>query len=357
MDEDIPEDPHCKVCGGPIRWNNKFQVCCRTDACNRERHRLWHEAKTEALPERPFAKCKRPGCPEKREIYGYCKMHGARFKRLGDPGPLGPLKKPIIFHAGDVVGEWTVLQDYEKGKELRNDRRVMCRCTCGTERPVFVAGLANGASHSCGHGAPGGRRKLRRSTDSPYLHAGSVFGRLTLLADALRSSDSVRCRCECGAEVERIASCIKAGNTSSCGCARNRHGLSTHPLYGTWRGMVDRTTKPHSTSYASYGGRGIGLCDRWQGIPDGFLNFVADVGERPHGMTLDRIDNDLGYSPGNVRWADSKTQGLNKRTVHALTRERDVLLAQLASVTEALSAVKPQRAPRRPAPRMEATLF
>ena len=309
------------------------------------------EAKEQALPLRPFGKCKREGCPEKRESYGYCKLHAARFRRTGDPGPLGPVWKKVIVSAGEVFGEWTALEDWESG--TKRARRILCRCSCGTERPVSVCNLTNGESLSCGH-TRGASRKPKRTAANPYLPAGSVFGRLTLLADAERCTDFVLCLCECGTEVERTASAIKAGNTISCGCSRNVHGLSTHPLYRTWRGMVDRTTNPTSSSYDSYGGRGIGLCERWQGRPDGFLNFVADVGERPPGMTLDRVNNERGYAPDNVRWADPGTQGLNRRSIDALTRERDALQAELAAIK---AAAKAAPRPRRAAPVSAETLF
>lgn len=343
MNEDISEDPRCKVCGGPVMWRNRLQICTRTDACRRKRDHLRREAKAQALPVRPVAKCKREGCPGKREMLGYCQMHGQRFRRTGDPGPVGRIWEPVVIHAGDVFAEWTALEDWDA--KAKKNRRVLCRCSCGIERTVFVGGLTNGLSKSCGHGAPGGARRARRNRTDPYLRAGQVFGRLALLADAPRSTDYVPCRCECGAEVQRVASCVKHGTTTSCGCARNRHGLSTHPLYATWRMMVDRTSNPTSSSYESYGGRGISLCERWQGLPQGFLNFVADVGERPPGMTLDRENNDRGYGPDNVRWADSRTQGLNRRSIDALTRERDALKAELlAAKATTPSAPRPRLA-------------
>ena len=85
------------------------------------------------------------------------------------------------------------------------------------------------------------------------------------------------------------------------------HGLSGTRAYSTWRTMVYRCTSPKSPNYAYYGGRGIRVCDRWQT----FENFYADMGERPEGLSIDRIDNDGNYEPGNCRWATRNRQQRN----------------------------------------------
>lgn len=88
-----------------------------------------------------------------------------------------------------------------------------------------------------------------------------------------------------------------------------KHGMCTHPLYTTWLHMRSRCHSPENSSYARYGARGIQVCDGWR---YSFSAFVADVGERPPGHTLDRIDNDGDYAPGNVRWAVQATQVKNQ---------------------------------------------
>lgn len=163
---------------------------------------------------------------------------------------------------------------------------------------------------------------------------GQKFGRLTVVEKVgSKKGEGVlwRCKCDCGGEVEVTGKKLRNGNTKSCGCiakellvARNKasgtHGMTATPTWISWDSMKQRCLNVKHKSYAIYGGRGIKICDRWL---ESFEDFLADMGERPEGMTLDRIDVDGDYTPGNCRWATSETQS-NNRTNNRLVEYRGV---------------------------------
>lgn len=118
--------------------------------------------------------------------------------------------------------------------------------------------------------------------------------------------------CHCGATFSARMSNILYGTTRSCGCARKRHGhavkRNSHE-YHSWQSMKQRCTNPNTDGYHRYGGRGIKVCSEWM---DSFEAFLSDMGARPDGTSLERINSDDGYHPGNCKWASSEEQSRNR---------------------------------------------
>jgi hypothetical protein len=157
------------------------------------------------------------------------------------------------------------------------------------------------------------------------IKLGDKYSRLTIVKEIepyiLSSGKTKRkfqCLCECGNIKDIILESLRSKKTISCGCLQKEmavklstsHGLRNHFLYGTWSSMKARCYNPKSKFYSYYGGRGIKVCDRWL---NSIENFIQDMGNRPKGTSLDRINNDGNYEPNNCRWATSKEQSNNRR--------------------------------------------
>lgn len=146
--------------------------------------------------------------------------------------------------------------------------------------------------------------------------SGQVFGKLTVVARAggggKGKAASWTCRCECGQTTVASRSNLRNGRTASCGCAEGgrTHGRTASREYSSWRGMKNRCLNPNTTGYENWGGRGITVDPRWAAS---FEAFFKDMGERPAGHSLDRINPDGNYEPGNCRWATRHTQRVNRR--------------------------------------------
>lgn len=155
---------------------------------------------------------------------------------------------------------------------------------------------------------------------------GSRFGRLVVLErdGSLRGEAAWLCQCDCGRQKTTRGFSLRNGDTTSCGCVQRErtsaankvHGRrqyvpGTPKTYASWVAMRRRCTEPGNNRYHMYGGRGITVCERWA---NSFENFLADMGERPDGMTLDRIDVNGNYEQANCKWSTATEQARNRRT-------------------------------------------
>ncbi len=152
---------------------------------------------------------------------------------------------------------------------------------------------------------------------------GMRYGKLTVVSDYpsdKRQQSRFVCECDCGNTNVVLGRVLKSGDAKSCGCLRieegrkaglksAKHGMLRTPTYRSWQAMKDRCLNKNSPNTKWYGEKGVKICDSWLT----FEGFLADMGERPEGTTLDRINPFGDYEPENCRWADEATQKANTR--------------------------------------------
>lgn len=221
-----------------------------------------------------MASCSVEGCESPIECRALCNLHYKRWRRHGDPLTIGKPGNPRAYTPGDRVGRLTIV-DYDPVK-----RGYRCTCDCGDTTIVQTHSLTSGDTRSCG----------------------------------------------C------LARAATAERATTHGHSRSRDGKPT-PTYKTWQAMRQRCENPHDDRYRAYGGRGIEVCDRWRK----YENFLSDMGERPEGMTLDRINSDGDYEPGNCRWASTRTQARNRKTIKLTMQLADEIRKAVAAGERAIA--------------------
>lgn len=220
-----------------------------------------------------------------------------------------PTTKRRKVQAGDRFGQLLAIRPTrsESGKTWW-----LFLCECGEKAEKRLDQVAGGGTKTCG--------TCRRHT----LKAGEKFSRLTAVSFHHRDGKIYfwTFKCDCGNETTTKASSVVRGKTRSCGCLQKEtianvghknatHGYGRTSEYGIWFNMVQRCHNPKHIGYENWGGRGIGVCERWMDP----AAFIADMGLRPTNRhTIERVNNELGYSPENCVWATYHAQHRNKRT-------------------------------------------
>ena len=197
----------------------------------------------------------------------------------------------------------------------RRGTHFLCRCDCGNEKVVSRNNLTTGNTTSCGC-----KIKERRTEDLD----GRRFGRLVVVGFDHTGSYGESywsCICDCGNSHIVSRRHLLNGHSTSCGCwnkeSHTTHGMKHTSLYTIWVDMKQRCRNPKHVYYDRYGGNDIDICAEWEQF-EGFRDWAFDSGYRP-GLTIDRINNDLGYYPENCRWSDWYTQANNRRNNRHIT--------------------------------------
>ena len=214
-------------------------------------------------------------------------------------------------------GHLIVIREAVRSKQSKRTVRWLCDCDCGMCSVVNSQDLRSGKTKSCG---------CMKRVDLTGKH----YGRLTVLGRSHGAPSTWDCRCECGSLVIVRGGNLHSGSTKSCGCLRRDHAKQLKIKHGhapkrgrpsreyrSWQAMKRRCFVSDNDNYRYYGGRGITVCERWK---NSFENFMADMGPRPKRRTLDRIDSDGNYEPGNCRWATGSEQRLNQRRMSTSTK-------------------------------------
>lgn len=230
------------------------------------------------------------------------------------------MPRPTPQIIGQKFGRLTVIKKVSN----KGPAKYECLCDCGNTIEAFASNLLRNHTKSCGC--------IKHSQPAPNFSdiTGQKFGHLYVQGVDRRCSGKVyyKCLCDCGNTTTVCATSLKQGHTKSCGCARGQmiseknrtHGGSNTRLFRVWTSVKNRCYNENEPSYKNYGARGIGVCETWLNSYEAFRDWALANGydeNAPYGKcTLDRIDTNGDYSPGNCRWVDFAVQANNKTTSH-----------------------------------------
>ncbi len=209
------------------------------------------------------------------------------------------LYKGNLMNCNEKIANWTIIGPcIIKSKK----KYYLCRCDCGYEKEVREDNLKNANSKYCS------KCRFQEKT----IKDGDRFGKWVVVQEIYSEEKRKHfiVKCDCGMVKVLKGIRLRFGDSVQCRtCASTKHNLTHSPTYSTWECMVQRCTNPNNTNFKHYGGRGIKICTEWLK----FENFLADMGERPEGLELDRINNDGNYEKNNCRWVTHKVNLLNRR--------------------------------------------
>lgn len=238
---------------------------------------------------------------------------------------------------GMRFGRLTVLRRGEDNvaKSGRHEKTWVCKCDCGRDTIAQSNNLKSGHTVSCGCARKDIGEKLTQDL------TGMRFNRLTVIRPAEKSRTGETrwvCRCDCGKETIVQSNNLKSGLVKSCGCYRHDYLVEAHTihgetgtrLYNIWTKMRDRCDDKNNKNY---GGRGILVCKEWNESFESFRDWAIANGYRED-LTIDRIDNNKGYSPDNCRWTGVKEQARNRRSNRVITFNGEThILVEWAEIT------------------------
>lgn len=205
---------------------------------------------------------------------------------------------------GFKYGKW-MLVEY-KGRDKKGEQIFLCKCECGTLKEHRFSTLRSLKSTQCKSCYMNKLNKIQDFTGQKF----SLWTAIERYKNIERNEWWYKCICECGTKANIPGHRLKNGNSNKCPhCRVKTHGMSYTTTFKIWAGILRRCLNQNFKAYKYYGGRGIKVCDRWR---TSFENFLSDMGIRPYGLQIDRIDNNGHYEPGNCRWVTPKINNSNR---------------------------------------------